>query len=998
MKTNHSASSLLSFAVLACALAPVARGADTLSIRKKKDPQLGAKYLDPKQSAGKMDIKDGFEVNAFAGEPMITQPMAFCWDDRGRMWIAENRDYETRGKGFSNHGDSRILILEDTDRDGVADTRKVFLENIPFPAAIAVGFDGLWLGAPPNLLFVPDRDGDDKAEVDDIEVRLTGWGIRDRHETLNSFQWGPDGWLYGCQGFATPSRVGKPKGEGKIYRHKEEFPRKIELEGDGVDINGGVWRYHPTKDRFEVVAHGFSNPWGLDYDAKGELFITACVIPHLWHVIPGGIYHRQGGRHFNPHAYSDIRTIADHKHKSAHGGARIYLSDAFPAEYRGQLFMSNIHDHHVLVDKLEPKGSGYIGRHGESFMQSNSNEWIGFSVEIGPAGNVYILDWHDSDICGNAIHQKGTGRVYRLAPKESKAKDWKGRYADLKAMADSELVALQTSVSAWHARRARVILQGRAAAGKLKGDTRSGLAKLLDTNKDTDLRLRALWGLHVTGGAEQSRLMKLLDDADPHIRSWAIQLLCEDRNAPAAALEKFASMAVGDTSALVRLHLASALQRVRSDAAWSIAEGLVAHGEDAGDHNLPKMIWFGIEPLVAVDPMRGLQLISKARIPLLRNYTARRAAHEDALESIVAAAGKTQDVDVRRDLLEGALDGIGGRKKVPAPDSWEAVYAKLKDDPDGEVRGAAQRLAQRFGDVDASAAMLERVSDGAAPVGKRIESIGELAAKQYPELAGKLLGLLGDKRLRIAAIRAMAAYEQDAMARELLKRYRTFSDEEKRAAVQTLASRPKYGWELAKAIKDGKVPRADIPAYIARQLRRVAGSGFMEIWGPIDALSGDLTKSYEKYRPLLTEKAIAAADPGKGRAVFNKTCFACHKMFGQGGELGPDITGSNRANLDYILDNILNPSGEIPEGYQMVVITTRDGRTHVGMVASETDRQVTLRVVGAEPVSIEKADIQSRESPKVSLMPQGLLGSLKDAEVVALIRYLRTAKQVAEKE
>ena len=173
----------------------------------------------------------------------------------------------------------------------------------------------------------------------------------------------------------------------------------------------------------------------------------------------------------------------------------------------------------------------------------------------------------------------------------------------------------------------------------------------------------------------------------------------------------------------------------------------------------------------------------------------------------------------------------------------------------------------------------------------------------------------------------MAAYEQDAMARELLKRYRTFSDEEKRAAVQTLASRPKYGWELAKAIKHGKVPRADIPAYIARQLRRVVGSGFMEIWGPIDALSGDLTKSYEKYRPLLTEKAIAAADPGKGRAVFNKTCFACHKMYGQGGELGPDITGSNRANLEYILDNIINPSGEIPEGYQMVVITTRDGRT-----------------------------------------------------------------------
>ena len=132
---------------------------------------------------------------------MIVQPMAFCWDDRGRLWVAENRDYESRNGGFSNAGNSRILILEDTDRDGVADSRKVFMEGIVFPSAIAVGFDGVFVGAPPNLLFVPDRDGDDKADVADIEVRLTGWGIQDRHETLNSLHWGPDGWLYGLQGY-----------------------------------------------------------------------------------------------------------------------------------------------------------------------------------------------------------------------------------------------------------------------------------------------------------------------------------------------------------------------------------------------------------------------------------------------------------------------------------------------------------------------------------------------------------------------------------------------------------------------------------------------------------------------------------------------------------------------------------------------------------------------------------------------------------------------------
>jgi putative membrane-bound dehydrogenase-like protein len=953
-----------------------------------------AKLLSPQEAVEAMTLQDGFAVNAFANEPMITQPMAFCWDDRGRMWIAENRDYESRGSGFSNFGDSRILIIEDTDHDGVADSRKVFLENIPFPAAIAVGLDGLWLGAPPNLLFVPDRDGDDKADVDDIEVRLTGWGIQDRHETLNSFHWGPDGWLYGCQGYATPSKVGKPKGEGRIYRHKEEFPAKIELEGPGTDINGGVWRYHPTKDRFEVVAHGFSNPWGIDYDAKGQIFITACVIPHLWHVIPGGIYHRQGGSHFNPYVYSDIRTIADHRHRSAHGGARIYNSDAFPDRYQGQLFMANIHEHAVLVDTLEPAGSGFIGRHGENFLDANNAQWIGFSMEIGPDGNVYVLDWHDADICGKTVNQKETGRVFRIAPKESLAKDWEGRYADLKTFDDAKLVALQKSPSAWHARHARVVLQGRAAAGELAEGTHAGLLAILKADENSDWRLRALWGLHVSGGAQQDLLLELLSDRDAHVRAWAIQLLCEDFAPPAAALERFVSLAQSDPSPVVRLYLASALQRLEMDQRWPIAAALVAHGEDQDDHNLPKMLWFAIEPMVAKEPARGLELAAAGKIPLLQNYAARRATQANALDAVVAALGRVTDAEVNKNILSGALDGIGsGGKKVPAPEGWAVVYEALQSTSSAEV---AQKLAQRFGDESATSKMLASITEGGLELEKRRLAIRGLAAQRHAELASKLVGLLGDDGLRLEVIRAMAAFEDDAMADELLKRYDGFNAEEKRAAVESLAARPKSGLKLAQAIKAEKIPRSDIPAYIPRQLRRVIGSGFVEIWGPIEELPADKENAYGKYRALLTEDAIKSADVKLGQQVFSRTCLACHKMYGKGGEIGPDITGANRGDLNYVLDNLLNPSAEIPEGYQLVVVTTRDGRNYAGTVKSETDAQLVLRQVAGEPVNIEKADIQSRETLKVSMMPEGLLNTLKDEEVVALVRYLRTTEEVSE--
>ncbi len=483
-----------------------------------------AKFLKPQEAVEAMTVKDGFQVNVWASEPMITQPMAFCWDDRGRLWVAENRDYESRGHGFSNAGDSRILILEDTNGDGVADSKKVFMEGLAFPATLAVGFDGVFIGAPPNLLFVPDRNGDDKADVSDIEVRLTGWGIRDRHETLNSLHWGPDGWLYGLQGFATPSKVRKPKGKGKLYKHKDPFPEDI-LEGEGVDINGGVWRYHPTKDKFEVVAHGFSNPWGIDYDAKGQFFMSACVIPHMWHVVPGGIYHRQGGQHFNPYVYSDIRTITDHSHRSAHGGARVYQSDAFPEMHKGRIFMANIHEHAILSDVLEAKGSGFKASHGDDFLMANNAQWIGFSVEIGPDGGLYVLDWHDADICGKEVLNQETGRIFRVTPKESHARNFEGRYADLSKMTDKQLVDLQTSKSDWHARRARVILQNRASKGKLQPDTHEKLRAIFQNNQNPDLRMRAMWALHVTGGFTDNQLTKSLADKDQYIRAWAIQLL-----------------------------------------------------------------------------------------------------------------------------------------------------------------------------------------------------------------------------------------------------------------------------------------------------------------------------------------------------------------------------------------------------------------------------------------------------------------------------------------
>ncbi|MEX2234208.1 MAG: c-type cytochrome, partial [Cyclobacteriaceae bacterium] len=716
-----------------------------------------------------------------------------------------------------------------------------------------------------------------------------------------------------------------------------------------------------------------------------------CVIPHLWHVIQGGIYHRQGGQHFNPFVYSDIRTITDHTHRSAHGGARVYLSDAFPESQHGRVFMANIHEHAVLSDVLERKGSGFVGHHGDDFLVANNAQWVGFSMEIGPEGGVYVLDWHDGDICGKEVLNGETGRIFRIMPEKSLAQNWEGRYADLQKLTDRQLAELQTSKSDWHARRARVILQSRAAKGKLSNDVYDQLRKIYQSHSNPDWRLRAMWTLHITGGFQPNDLAEALKAKDEYVRAWAIQLLCEDKSPSEAVLAEFAGMAAEDPSPVVRLYLASAMQRVNKNSSWEIAEALIAHSEDADDHNLPHMIWFGLEPLVAEDPDKGLALAEKSRIPLIAEYTARRTVDADATDRLIAVIEKKPKTLIS--MLEGMRDGLEGRNDLTAPSNWSSVYSALQKS-DAKVAGLARDIAQLFGDTEAARQSLTTLKDKGTPQDDRRKAMNALAAQQRPELVKELPGLLEDPAVRTEAIRAIAGYDDEKLGALLLKKYPQLNAGEKREAVLTLSARPRYGRMLTNALKQKTIPKSDVPVYVARQLRRVVGSGFVETWGPIDELPSSENAAYNKYQRLLTTDALAKASPQRGKLLFQRTCGSCHKMFGEGGIIGPDLTGSNRTNTNYILSNVLNPSEEIQDDYKMVVVTTRDGRTYSGNVVGENTRQITLRVVGQDAVVINKSEVQSREATDQSMMPPGLFDMLRDEEVLDLVAYLRAGESL----
>ncbi|WPR76370.1 PVC-type heme-binding CxxCH protein [Algoriphagus sp. NG3] len=582
------------------------------------DPVLNS-GLSGIEAAKAMTPPEGFKITLAAAEPDVIRPISFTLDYRGRLWVVEGHTYPTPAP--EGEGKDRILIFEDTDGDGILDSRKVFAEGLNLVSGIEVGMGGVWLGAAPYLLFIPADFENDRASGPPVKL-LDGWGTDDTHEILNNLRWGPDGWLYGTHGVFTHSNVGKPGAP----------------DSERTKINAGVWRYHPTRHEFEVFAEGSSNPWGIDFNSKGHPFITVCVIPHLYHVIQGARYQRQAGEHFNPHTYDDIKTIADHVHwvgdrgphagnfrsasaggGHAHAGAMIYLGgDTWPEKYRDNIFMNNINGSRLNIDQLTREGSGYVATHQNDFMAMNDSwsQWLNF--KYGPDGSVFAIDWYDQNQCHSPnpdVHDKSLGRIFKISHEDDQ---WVK--VDLSKSSSVELANYQTHKNEWYAKQARTILQERGATPA----ARKVLQDILANDQKTSNRLRALWTLHVTNALSEDELRILMADSDEYLRSWAIQLETEDKTVSAETLKQFTALAKNDESALVRLYLTSAMLRLAPETRWEVLEALVQRSEDLDDHNLPLMLWYAVEPLADLDAERAVGLAEKAENPLILEYTLRK--------------------------------------------------------------------------------------------------------------------------------------------------------------------------------------------------------------------------------------------------------------------------------------------------------------------------------------------------------------------------------------
>ncbi len=395
--------------------------------------------------------------------------------------------------------------------------------------------------------------------------------------------------------------------------------------------------------------------------------------------------------------------------------------------------------------------------------------------------------------------------------------------------------------------------------------------------------------------------------------------------------------------------------------------------------------------------MKYLQLLCVAAT--LLGLAGSAMCDDDAarLAPLVAIVGESDDATLQKDLLAGMREGLRGRKRVPMPAGWSEAYARLSKSPDAAVREHALALALTFGDPRAVASLQKVIRDRAAAAPARQRALETLAESRAAELAPLLQRLLDDRAVRGAAIRALAAYPQPDTPRMLLERYPELTRDERQDVIQTLASRADFALALLNAVEKKIVARGDISAITARQLAALNDSTVSDrvkdVWGDIRATGEEKQQLIARYKSLLTGELLKDGDPSHGRLVYQKTCQNCHRLFGEGGAIGPDLTGSNRANLDYILENVADPSAIIPREWRMSTVITAGGRVLTGIIVENAPEAVILQTVN-ERLTISREDIEELNPTALSMMPEGQFETLQPAEIRDLIVYLRTTEQV----
>jgi len=942
-----------------------------------------------------MTVPPGFRVELVASEPEIVNPVAMTFDGRGRIWITESLEYPRKSAG---PGRDRIKVLEDTDGDGKADKFTVFADGLNIPSGIAVGSGGVWVANAPDILFLRDTDGDGKA--DKSEVVVTGFGRYDTHELPNSLTWGPDGWLYGWNGVFNPAR--------------------IEHRGKTHEFTCAIFRIHPKTREFEVFCEGTSNPWGIAWNDSGDAFASACVIDHLWHLTETGYYHRQGGP-YPPFTWK-LESIVDHKHqKAAYCGITYFDSDAYPEEYRGKLYMGNIHGNGVNADRLERNGSTYRGRTEPDFLQANDSWFMPVVQKTGPDGSLYVLDWYDRYHCYQDANRDPAGidrlkgRLYRVRYQDTPRKFG----FDLARQSDDELIGLLASPNVYFREQAQQILRERDP-----GSARPKLERLaLDDASPSKARMHALWALVGTGRLDPAFHSRLLAHADPANRAWGVRAAGNFRKVTPEIRDRVVALAE-DPAPEVRVQVAVASRKIQGVDALPILIGLISRGAD--DPLLGPIVWQNLHPMLedrGSDFVRLVSNVDLGKSPRLASIFPRvierllggsrpLALPAGALLSRLLAGPTGGEVEA---AARRSLEILASRLQpgaLPEEDRQSlrtflatALAPTLAGDPDRPVTRDAALVAASWRDPNALAVVRDTLVSTEVGESQRLRALEALIGVGDPALlavAGPAIAdrSAGSVRFRGELLASLGRLESPRVAAVVLDAYPRLEPELQPRAIEVLSQRPGWAGPLLDAVDRKAVPAS---AFNVNQVRKLAASRDDQISARARAIWGAVRESRNPAREGVIDSmrrflGDAKGDPVAGVAVFRNVCGQCHKIYGEGQEVGPEITLNGRGSYEQLLSNVFDPNLVIGPAYQATTVATTDGRVLSGLVVEDSPRRVVLRLQGGKTETIARASIEESKLSPLSLMPEGIEAQLQAREIADLFAFITLDKAPADPE
>ena len=982
-----------------------------------------SKPTPPAESMKLFQLPDDLAIDLMAAEPTVEQPLYLSFDHRGRMWVVQYRQYPFPAglkvlkydqylravfdqvpapPPHHTKGLDKITVFEDTNGDGTFDRHTDVISDLNIVSAVLTGEGGIWVLNPPYLMFYPDADHDDVPDRDP-EVRLAGFGLEDTHSVANSLQWGPDGWLYGANGSTTTGNV------------SSEVTKNVQFQGQCI------WRYHPRTKVFEIFAEGGGNTFSLDFDSQGRAFSGTNGGGTRGMYYPQGSYGIKGwakhGPLTNPYAFGWF------EHMRHEGDADrfpqtflIYEGGSWPASYHGNVIAGNALHNRVWCSTLSADTSTYRTVDRPPIATTTDRWFRPVDIKTGPDGAVYIADWYDTRLSHadpRDTWHKQSGRIYRIHAQAEEPTTHAP--FDLLHQSDEQLLEKLNHPNKWWRQTVVRVLAERLRTVPGRSPTIERLLALVQEPSDPRA-LQALWILHGADRFDFALAEKLLAHPDEHVRRWTIRLLGDNRQLNATLTQQLVALARTEPAVQVRSQLASSAKRFSATAALPMLRELLARSEDKDDRHLPLLLWWAIEGHCGNEREQVLQFFADPalwQLPIVETTILERLMKRFALEAVTNSKVGTEAPAIRfaacerllaqapsalqrRRLTAGLIDAFQGRSIAGLPQSLSAGVTEVQE----SLGASGVILALRQGAEGATETAIRTAQDEATELPLRMSVIAALGDARQPKAVSPLLGLVDSKSLSIkrAALEALLRYDDPQIGVQICARWHSAIPDEqdlRSVALRLLAARPDWSRSLLKEIDESRISPRVIPTDVIQQLRLHADAAIQasldKHFGKTRATPVERQAQMDRTRRLIRETAQADEERlHRGQTLFTKSCGVCHTLFGAGGRTGPNLTGYERDNLDFLLLSVIDPSAAIREEFTQFRIATKDGLSLTGLIDEQTATSVTLRGANNQTTVLNRDDIEVLQAMDKSIMPDGLLDKLTDDEIRDLFAYFMT--------